>query len=105
MFPSVLRAISFFMGDLSAISSPRFLRFLGHSPANPRESLPRGIQCMSAVPIFSGTEVAGPQELSLLKTQLNLHLTQQRFLESPLRVPTKSQMSTNQKQSVASLFL
>ena len=60
---------------------------------------------MSAVPIFSGTEAAGPQELALLKTQLNLHLTQQRFLDSPLHVPTKSQMGTNQKRSVASLFL
>lgn len=41
----------------------------------------------------------------LLKTQLNLYLTQQGFLESPLCVPTNTQIGTNQKWSVASLFL
>lgn len=69
----------------------------------PESSFP-GHQGSSAV-FVSGTEVAGPQELSLLNTQLNLYLTQQRLLESPLCVLTKSQMGTNQKLWVASLFL
>lgn len=44
-------------------------------------------------------------ELLLFKTQLNLYLTQQRFLECPLCVSTNSQIGTNQKRWVASLFL